>query len=206
MRISGLLSIFLLLGSVAVAQSTKAETFVDALVAVGPPADQKEKMGLYNDLLGAWDVDVIDYAPDGTSQKSKGEWLFSWVLEGRAIQDVYIVPSRAIRQADKSAKVTRYGTSIRAYDRAAAVWHVTWINPVTGAHNMLVGEKRGDKIYQEGKNPDGSLIRWIFSDITANSFHWRGETSTDGGKTWSLAAEFFGHRKKSISRSKGDHQ
>src|SRR5712692_8213257 len=148
---SGILSFLLLLGSVAMAQSTKSSTFVDALVAQGPAADQKEKMGLYNQLLGDWDIDVIDYAPDGTRQESKGEWYFAWTLEGRAIQDVYIVPTRAIRQADPSAKITRNGTSIRAYDPAAGVWHITWINPVSGAHNMLVGEKRGNEIYQEGK-------------------------------------------------------
>jgi hypothetical protein len=205
MRIGSVVVLFfLLLGGVTMAQSTRPETFVDALLAAGPAADQKDRMGLYNDLLGAWDVDVIDYAADGTQTKSKGEWHFSWVLEGRAIQDVFIVPSRSIRQAAKSAKITRYGTSVRAYDPGAGVWHVTWINPVTGAHNMLVGEKRGNEIYQEGKNPDGSLIRWIFSDVTSNSFHWRGETSADGGKTWSLAAEFFGHRMTNAGRSKGD--
>ncbi|SRR6266568_1891186 len=204
MWIRGMLALLLFWGGVAVAQTTKVSTFVDALLSAGPQADQKERMALYNDLLGDWDVDVIDYGPDGIRQKSKGEWYFSWVLEGRAIQDVYIVPSRAIRQADKSAKITRYGTSLRAYDPTAGVWRVTWINPVTGAHNMLVGKRRGDEIYQEGRNLDGSLIRWIFSDVTADSFHWRGETSPDGGKTWSLAAEFFGHRMKSEGGSKGN--
>ncbi len=194
MWITGILSFLLWVGGAPVSQSTRTATFVDALRSEGPPQNHKEKMTLYNPLLGDWDVDVFDYAPDGTRERSKGEWYFSWVLEGRAIQDVFIVPSRANQHAAQPAKTTRYGTSLRIYDLAADVWHITWINPVSGAHNMLIGRKRGNEIYQEGKNPDGSLIRWIFSEITQNSFHWRGEVSTDEGKTWNLAAEFYGHR------------
>jgi hypothetical protein len=116
------------------------------------------------------------------------------VLEGRAIQDVWIVPPRSSRRSKRSIQNNRYGTSLRVYDPAAGVWHVTWINPVSGAFNTLVGRRQGNEIVQEGKNPDGSLIRWTFSDITPRSFYWRGEASSDEGKTWRLEAEFFGHR------------
>ncbi len=191
---AGILFLISWLGGVRVPLSTKPTPFVDALCSGGPAADQKDKMTLSNSLLGDWDVEVFDYAPDGTRQRSNGEWHFSWVLDGRAIQDVFIVPSRAERQAGSSVKTTRFGTSLRVYDPAAGVWHVTWINPVSGAHNMLVGRKDGDEILQEGQNPDGSAIRWIFSDVTPNSFHWRGEVSSDSGKTWHLGAEFFGRR------------
>jgi len=194
MWITGILFLFFWLGGAQVPQSAKSATFLDVLCSEGPPADQKERMTLYNSLLGDWDVEVFDYASDGTRQRSNGEWHFSWVLDGRAIQDVFIVPSRAERESGSPVKPTRYGTSLRVYDPAVGVWHVTWINPVSGAHNMLIGKKHEEEILQEGENPDGSLIRWTFSDITSNSFHWRGEVSIDNGKTWSLAAEFFGRR------------
>jgi hypothetical protein len=183
-----------LAGGVGLTQATASRTFVDALSADGPVAQHADKMTLYVALLGDWEVDVIDYDPDGTRHTSKGEWHFAWVLEGRAIQDVWIAPPRTSRRPGQPTQNNRYGTSLLVYDPAAGVWQVTWINPVSGAFNRLVGRSEGDQIVQEGKNPDESLIRWIFSDITPQSFRWRGEVSVDQGKTWRLAAEFFGHR------------
>ncbi len=193
---TGILTVLFLVSVTGLAQTTGSQTFVKALCADGPLPEQADKMNLYDPFLGDWNVDVIDYDADGTRHTNKGEWHFAWVLEGRAIQDVWIVPPRTSRQLKRPLQNNRYGTSLRVYDLASGVWHVTWINPVSGAFNTLVGRKQGDEIVQEGKNPDGSLIRWTFSDITPRSFHWRGEASADEGKTWRLQAEFFGHRVK----------
>ena len=88
----------------------------------------------------------------------------------------------------------RYGTTLRVYDPEAGVWNVTWINPVTGVSNHLVGRRQGGDIVQAGVDADGSLIRWTFTEVTKESFHWRGEASTDAGKTWLLGAECLGRR------------
>ena len=49
---------------------------------------------------------------------------------------------------------------------------------------------------QDGKLEDGTLIRWSFTDITPDTFHWLGERSRDGGTSWQLQAEFFARRVK----------
>jgi uncharacterized protein len=174
--------------------TTQAELFMEALRAPGPSAGQADRMSLYDPLLGSWAVDVIDHDPGGAPRTSTGEWHFHWVLEGRAIQDVWISPPRASRRPGLPTEGNRYGTTLRVYDPVADVWHVTWTNPVSGTRNTLVGRKQGDEIVQEGTDADGSLIRWIFSGLTRESFRWRGEASSDGGKTWRLAAEFRGRR------------
>jgi hypothetical protein len=151
---------------------------------------------LYGWLVGSWALDVIDHGPGGERWVGKGEVHAAWVLEGRAVQDVWIMPPRAERGPGRSSVVNnRYGTTIRAYDPACKAWRITWINPVTGAHNVLVGKRQGDEIVQEGiDDRDGSLMRWRFTEIRPDAFHWIGESSIDDGKTWNLGAEFFAHR------------
>jgi hypothetical protein len=56
-----------------------------------------------------------------------------------------------------------------------------------------LGRARGQDIVQEGKVGDSIFTRWSFTEMTANSFHWLGERSTDGAK-WQLQAEFFARR------------
>jgi hypothetical protein len=88
----------------------------------------------------------------------------------------------------------RYGFTIRVWDPSTEAWRVTWINPVTGARDELVGRRSGNDIVQEGRHSDGTPIRWSFTDITADSFRWLGEALNPDGETWNLAVEFRASR------------
>ena len=166
-------------------------TFLEALISNGPSPELKVAPDLYGWLVGSWHADVVDYKEDGSKTLSKGEWHFHWVLEGRAIQDVWICPPRSERTPELPLEGNRYGTTIRFYDSGINAWRIKWINPVRNTFNQLVARKEGDVILQEGKNDDGSLIRWNFSDIKKDSCRWTGEISVDGGNTWNLQVEFF---------------
>ena len=39
-----------------------------------------------------------------------------------------------------------------------------------------------------------SAVCWSFSEITPQSFRWRGEVSVDDGASWRLDVEFLAHR------------
>jgi hypothetical protein len=176
---------------------------LDVLLADGPSPELGDAAALYAPVMGSWDVEVVDYDVDGSKQTSAGEWHFWWALEGRAVQDVFIVPRRNERTAPTpSAKANRYGTTIRFYDRTSGEWMITWINPVTGAVNRLAARREGNAIVQVGTDPDGTLRRWSFVDITRDAFHWTGEESSDGGRTWFTSAEFFATR--SLDSERGD--
>lgn len=163
--------------------------FAGALIAPGPSPDLKEADTL-GWLVGGWAADVADYDDNGRIRRSHGEWWFSWVLEGRAIQDVWISPPRAERGKARSPSAAddRYGSTLRYYDAKAGLWRIAWVNPVSGAFNRLSGRRQGDRIVLEG-SVDGMAIRWSFNDIRADSFVWRGEAKTASGD-WRLGSEF----------------
>jgi hypothetical protein len=156
------------------------------------PADHD----LYGWLVGAWTLEVIDYDAEDGKRTGTGEVHCAWALEGRVVQDVWIMPRRTERRAGATYQVNnRYGTTIRAYDPTTRTWRITWINPVTGVHNTLIGRRDGDEIVQDGINDqNGARMRWRFTDIRPDAFHWLGEESSDAGETWALGAEFFARR------------
>ncbi len=177
------------------AKMNQATAFVEVLQSEYRSAEIRSESDIYGWLIGSWTIRALDYEDDGSKKETRAEWHFARVLEGRAIQDIFIVPSRDQRSATMPKERNRYGTSFRYYDSKIDAWHITWFNPVRHVENHLVGRKVGNEIVQEGKDEDGRLMRWCFRDITPNSFRWTGEDSTDQGKTWHLGAEFLGERK-----------
>lgn len=142
-----------------------------ALAAPGPHPDLAEHLHLFGQFVGSWDVDITYYRPDGSRQALEGEWHFGWVLEGRAIQDVWIAPRRALRRAGR--ELGDYGATLRFYDPAIAAWRSTWIGPYKGYVMPFIARPVGDEIVLEGSFAPGRTTRWIFSDITPDTFRWR---------------------------------
>jgi hypothetical protein len=166
--------------------------FARALVSKSRSPEIAANEDVYAKLLGAWDVQARDRTEDGTFQVTEGEWFFARTLEGRAVQDVWIAPTRTHRRTALTG-ANRYGSSVRTFDPHTRTWQVTWFNPVTGAFNVLQTRMEGERIVQEGTVGDGRRIRWIFQEITDTTFHWTGESQQPDG-SWRLEAEFRGRR------------
>ena len=165
----------------------RAQTTFPALLAQGPAPQHREKLMLFGQFVGDWDFQGIEYHADGTKPTDKGEISFRWVLGGRAVQDVWIEYGRS------DAQTKTHGTTVRFYDPAIDAWQVTWSDPPTGSVQGMVGRRVGDEIVMEGKRPNGTAIRWIFSQIQPNSFHWRGEELM--GKSWRVTEELSAQRR-----------
>ncbi len=89
----------------------------------------------------------------------------------------------------------RYSTTLRIYDPSVDAWHILWVNPPNGVILRQTARKVGDEIVQMGElAPDGQQNRWVYRDITPNSFRWCNEHSADGGKTWELVQEMLARR------------
>jgi hypothetical protein len=164
------------------AESPAKTSFVEALLAGGPAQDRSHAMRLYGWLIGSWVMDATVYRDDGTEHHGAGEIHFDWALEGRAIQDVWILPG------------VFYGTTLRVYDPAIDAWHILWSDPLRQVYTRQIGRAHGRDIIQIGKSDAGDTIRWSFTEITPESFCWTGERSRDNGTTWQLQAKFLARR------------
>ncbi len=168
---------------------------IKALAAEGPFNEYADKLMLFGRLIGGWDIEGRHFNPEGqVTKEQRGEWHFGWVLEGRAIQDVILTPTREERRRT-GAPADDYGTAIRFYDPRIDAWRVTALTPVFGAIVTLIARPVGDEIVLEGRAPDNKLYRWIFSDITAHTFRWSGYVSADEGRTWCREEEIRGRRR-----------
>ena len=123
------------------------------------------------------------------TREMAGEWLFARVLEGRAIQDLWIVPPRSEREAD----LYEYGTSIRFYDPASRKWRSTWIGPMHGMVRTFLAERHGDDIVLASESAAEGALRRVFSDISAQNFSWHNYVQKFGA--WQLQQDFVCTRK-----------
>jgi hypothetical protein len=170
----------------AISEHQTGEAFAAALHSDGPAADRADAMQLYGRFIGAWDGDLWFVDPEGNEYNVSAEVQFGWVLEGRAIQDVWIAPARK----DPSPRPRMYGTTVRVYNPERGDWEITFIDPSRQRYNRQRGKAVGNEIVQEAREDDGSLTQWIFTDIEPDSFRWWSRSSADGGRTWHKLSEF----------------
>jgi len=157
---------------------------IEGLLAEGANPEMREKMMLFGQFVGDWDIlDDRSLQPDGTWTTTRGELHWGWILDGRAVQDVWMWID------EKTGKLIPEGTTVRFYDGKIDAWHSVWLSPNQGAVKTFVARQVGDEIVLEGKTAEGYPVKWIFSDITPDFFRWRAEETQDNGKTWTLTEE-----------------
>jgi hypothetical protein len=165
----------------------------DALAVLSAPGrspEIPESADAYGWLVGRWELEVLHYWTDVRARGVKARVDFAWVLEGRAVQDVWTIPP-----GQRGADLRMLGTTLRVWDPAIQAWRVTWINPLTGQRNDLVGRRIGKDVVQVGSH-EGTPIRWVFTDIEPDSFRWTGESLEPDGRTWALRGEFRARRRR----------
>jgi hypothetical protein len=167
----------------------------EALAARGPHPDIAQSANaIYAPFVGSWDVEVFDLECDGARRVSRGEWHFAWILEGRAMQDVLMVPPRGERRNGALAKGNRCATTLRVFDSASGMWRVHYFNPTTQTEETFTAKQDGRQIVQAATDGNGATVRETFSGIDAASFRWRREISDRFG-SWKLKAEYIATRR-----------
>jgi hypothetical protein len=168
-----------------------ASSFAKVLHAAGPDPERAVKLALYSFIIGDWEMDVTTILEDGTTHSGNGEIHAGWVLQGRAIQDVWMIP----RLTDRRPGIEQlpgagnwYGATLRIYDPNLDAWRILWNDPATDFFSQQTGRAQGRDVVQEGPDPRGGSMRWTFAEIEPDSFHWTAEHAPDGG-TWRLKVD-----------------
>jgi hypothetical protein len=170
----------------------------DALHVEHPDPERAPKLRLFGQFIGSWDLQWSGHDADGNLVTAIGELHFGWVLGGRAVQDIWIVPGRG-QPGEGQPPLAFHGTTIRFFDDDIGAWRSTWINPVTGRVRRFIGRADGDDIVLIS-DEDESSLRWSFTEIAPDSFRWQGEISHDGGATWEMDDVMLATRTGNFSR------
>lgn len=175
--------------------NSNSRSFLKGLAANGPAAEYADQLMLYGQFVGDWLGEMAEFAPDGSLTMSRWDIRFDWVLEGRAIQDLWITPVREDREVGWFEPGNRYSTTLRVYDPTIDAWHIIWINPPGRYITRQLARKVGNEIIQLADvDASGALTRWVYRDITPESFRWCNERSIDQGKSWQLVQDMRAQR------------
>ena len=148
--------------------------FFEALTSEEKHEALPEGFDYFGKLIGSWKIDYVD---NSNSRVIKGEWHFSWILEGMAIQDVIVLPG------------FEYGTTLRVYNPSTHAWDVAYC--YTGKIIRLEARKQDDKIVLT--NIEDERRKWVFVEIEDNYFHWQDVTVKEDGK-WHVNFDLYAER------------
>ncbi len=98
------------------------DKFVKALMSEERNNMIPEEDDWYAPLIGDWKFDYLE--PNG--RKLKGEWYFRRVLEGTAIEDIFICPSRDTKDTDPQPNA-EYGVAVRMYNHEKHCYDMTYV-------------------------------------------------------------------------------
>ena len=155
----------------------------EVLPALGPDPSLGHHADLFGRFVGTWNADYSFIAADGSVRHKRGEVLFGWIMDGYAIQDIFL------SYPDDSSGARKMVGGIRYVDPRTDRWTVMFVAPSFNVAIRMEGGAEGDRIVLRGRDPDGVELRWSFNDIQADSFVWRGEISHNGGRTWRVDEE-----------------
>jgi hypothetical protein len=142
--------------------------------------DRDERMVLYGQFVGAWSG-TLRHLRDGEWSTFSCDVDFGWVLDGRAVQDVWVARTPGGREV-------MHGTTLRVLDPARGVWHVVWVDTVSSAVDVMIGAQSGHDIVQDHLHSDHP-VQWVFTDIEPDSFRWLNRDRADGDSDWSVTTE-----------------
>ncbi len=162
-----------------------------AVRAMGPHASLGGQAEVFGRFVGTWHVEYADFSKDGKVLHHSGQLVVGWALDGRAIQDLWIVDPSGKRK-DRDVY-----TDVRYFDPESRTWSAVFIDRENASVARFTGDAAGgSRIVLDTPDFGHKHTRWSFSDIQPDAFVFRDEASSDGGRAWRLQAEYHMKRRR----------
>ena len=135
-------------------------------------------------LIGRWKCQAKLKSSKESWQTFPATWTGRFILDGYAIADEYTMFSDA-------RDLIVLGMNVRTYDADKRVWHIKWLNALSGIWTDLAAEEfggvkiTGNSISYSFKEPVAAqaYTRATYTKISPDYFTWLGEKSDDG-RSW----------------------
>lgn len=129
------------------------------------------------DLFDFWVGDWNAKWKNKNGTDGRGRNVITKVNDGKVLEENFEAEG-----TDKAPGLK--GRSLSVLEKTSGAWRQTWADN-QGGFIVLTAQVDGDKkmFVTEGKE---SFQRMVFYNIKKDSFTWDWESTTDGGKTWSL--------------------
>ena len=130
-------------------------------------------------------------AVEGGGDRGVGDWHWTWILGGQAILDVLTFPSQS---STPTPSEYSHNVLIRVFDESADMWRVVWAHPRSASLNTYHGTFSDDGGVVLRNDPHGEPTKWIFSEVTHDSFLWEGFTKDSPDSDWRMDQRMKGIR------------
>lgn len=161
------------------------------LAADGPSSVDQDSLMEFGQFVGSWRLDVSYYDADGNEDRTTAEWHWAWILGGRAILDVLVLPPRP------SAPLTDgYHSTLRVFDPSRDSWKIVWVAPQFAMVYKLTGSfsEDGSVTLHGDADEDVDPTKWVFSNVTPDTFLWEGFTKDTPDGDWRMDQRMTAHR------------
>lgn len=178
----------MLLSSYQIKGDMSMDTFFEALVSKNTDKIPEE-YDWFAPLIGDWDFDYYDGYDKPEHRHVKGEWIFRRILDGAGIEDIFICPSRETRISAPQPD-SEYGVAIRMFNTDKKCYDMVYTT--FGYMTRLTFVK--ERCMLVGTLLDDENAKWVFKEITDNTFHWQNITVLENGD-WRVNNDVYAKRR-----------
>jgi hypothetical protein len=166
--------------------------FAGSLMSDGPSKSLKAENNWYLSLAGEWEVAFIQGQGDSEAITA-GEWVFTWINEGEALEDVLSVPYRWLKPAQGQAAISM--TTVRHFNVSKGAWEGFHIQK---GHMYYFGSARNqgqNQIIESYQVEGGPIMIWVFENVQRDSFQVAISQSTDNGSSFQAVGRIWAKRR-----------
>lgn len=136
--------------------------FRKQLEADGPDPRYAKEMMRYGQFVGSWKLTSTDHQ---VGKVIAGQAYFGWVMQGRAVQDIWI---------SEDPTDPGFGSTLRVYRPDEGLWRISFHETIGKIAAELESRVVGTDIVESSVWSVGDLQQqWIWSDCGRDHFNWR---------------------------------